>query len=62
VKVDATMPALGTLEDTFLPVAEGLGGALSLGRVLGVVDGGDVVAGDRGPVVGGPNGFAGGAR
>jgi hypothetical protein len=48
VKVDATMPALGSLEDTFLPVVEGLGGALSLGRLLGVLDTGDVVLRDGG--------------
>ena len=44
MRVDATMPALGVLDDVFVPVAAGLGGALSMGRVLGVLDGGDLVA------------------
>jgi hypothetical protein len=43
-KVDATVPAIGSLDDVFLPVAEGLGGSLTLGRVLGVIDPQDVVA------------------
>ena len=44
MRVDATMPALGVLDDVFVPVSAGLGGALSMGRVLGVLDGGDLVA------------------
>jgi transglutaminase-like putative cysteine protease len=44
MRVDATMPALGILDDVFVPVGEGLGGALSMGRLLGVLDGGDLVA------------------
>ncbi len=45
-RVDATMPSVvKRSEDTrFLPVAVGLGGALSMGQVLGVVDALDVVA------------------
>ena len=42
-RIDATVPALGDLDDVFLPVAEGLGGALSMGRVLGILEPGDVV-------------------
>ncbi len=49
-RIDATVPALGDLDDVFLPVAEGLGGALSMGRVLGMLEPGDVVEGaDAGP-------------
>jgi hypothetical protein len=44
VGVDATVPALGSLDDVFLPVAIGLGGALSMGRLLGVVESADFVA------------------
>jgi len=44
VKVDATVPALGALDDVFFPVAPGLGGALSMGRLLGVLDASDLVA------------------
>lgn len=43
MRVDATVPALGDLEDVFVPVAAGLGGALTMGRVLGRIDAGDVV-------------------
>lgn len=46
-RIDATVPALGDLDDVFVPVAEGLGGALSMGRVLGVLEPGDVVDGDN---------------
>lgn len=42
-KVDATVPSLGDPDSLFLTVAEGLGGALTMGRVLGRVDAGDVV-------------------
>jgi len=44
-RIDATVPALGDLDDVFIPVAEGLGGALSMGRVLGVLEPADVVDG-----------------
>ena len=44
-RVDATVPALGDLDDVFMPVGEGLGGALSMGRVLGVLEPADVVDG-----------------
>ena len=43
-KVDPTVPAIGPLNDTFLPIAEGLGGALTMGRVLGVLDAADLVS------------------
>ncbi|MDP2344641.1 MAG: transglutaminase domain-containing protein [Deltaproteobacteria bacterium] len=42
-KVDATVPAIGSLDDVFLPVAEGLGGSLTMGRVLGVIGASDVL-------------------
>lgn len=45
-RIDATVPALGDLDDDFVPVAAGLGGALTMGRVLGVLDGGDVIERD----------------
>ena len=45
-KVDATVPSLGDPDSLFLTVAEGLGGALTMGRVLGRVDAGDVVSAD----------------
>ncbi len=44
-RIDATVPALGDLDDVFIPVAEGLGGALTMGRVLGVLEPADVVEG-----------------
>jgi hypothetical protein len=42
-RLDPTVRQLIDVDDRFLAVAEGLGGALSMGRVLGVVDAGDVV-------------------
>lgn len=44
-RVDATVPAIAnTDDDDFLAIAVGLGGALSMGRILGRVDAGDVVS------------------
>jgi hypothetical protein len=37
------VPSLTDNDDRFVPVATGLGGALSMGRVLGLVDEGDLV-------------------
>jgi hypothetical protein len=42
-RLDPTMPSLNNADDRFVPVATGLGGALSMGRVLGVVDEQDLV-------------------
>ncbi len=42
-KVDATVPVIGSLDDVFLPVAEGLGGTLTMGRVLGVAGAGEAL-------------------
>lgn len=42
-RLDPTVPSLKTADDRFVPVATGLGGALSMGRVLGVVDEQDLV-------------------
>ena len=53
-KVDAPVPAIGSLDDVFLPLAEGLGGALTMGRVLGVIDAADVVAAAASPAPAGP--------
>lgn len=53
VMVDATVPTLSA-PDSFVPVATGLGGALSMGRVLGVVDGNDLVSADPAPVAPSP--------
>jgi transglutaminase-like putative cysteine protease len=44
MRVDATVPAMGALDDVFIPIATGLGGALTMGRVLGVLDANDLVA------------------
>jgi transglutaminase-like putative cysteine protease len=46
-RIDATVPALGDLDDVFVPVAEGLGGALTMGRVLGVLEAGDIMEGEH---------------
>jgi transglutaminase-like putative cysteine protease len=42
-RLDPTVPSLTDNDDRFVPVATGLGGALSMGRVLGLVDEGDLV-------------------
>ncbi len=47
-RLDPTVPSLTSADERFLPVATGLGGALSMGRVLGAVDEEDLVP-QRGP-------------
>jgi hypothetical protein len=42
-RLDPTVPALTDSDDHFIAVATGLGGALTMGRVLGLVDEGDLV-------------------
>ncbi len=44
-RLDATVPTLTDTDTRFLPVAEGLGGSLTMGRLLGVVDASDVILG-----------------
>lgn len=41
-RLDATVPTLLDIDDRFLAVADGPGGALTMGRVLGVVDATDL--------------------
>ncbi len=45
-RLDPTVRQLSDVDDRFVAVAEGLGGALSMGRVLGVIDAGDVIVDD----------------
>lgn len=47
-RLDATVNTLTDVDDRFVAVAEGLGGSLTMGRVLGVVDRGDLVSVDAG--------------
>lgn len=42
-RLDPTVPALTDSDDRFIAVATGLGGALTMGRVLGLVDEGDLL-------------------
>ncbi len=43
-RLDATVNTLTDVDDRFLAVAEGLGGSLTMGSVLGVVDRGDLAS------------------
>ena|GEM_PF-1730852 len=43
-RLDATVPTLTDADTRFVPVAEGLGGPLTMGHLLGVVDASDFVA------------------
>lgn len=44
-RLDATVPTLTDTDTRFLAVAEGLGGSLTMGRLLGVIDASDVILG-----------------
>jgi hypothetical protein len=43
-RLDPTVPSLTDHDDRFVPIATGPGGALSMGRVLGLVDERDLIA------------------